>query len=127
MDRDAVKDLIVSKLNAETISFTEGAVERLLDPRYLRDEALAAFSAAENRAGVEKVVAQAIKRYRKRAARSKAEAVTFREIDSRTIARDAFGTVPPYQLPKPVAPAEAEKPADAESDAEIADAQEATA
>jgi uncharacterized protein with von Willebrand factor type A (vWA) domain len=107
MDKTAVKDLIISQLQAENVKFTESAIERLLDPRYLREEALAEVSDAENRKGVEKLTALVLKRFRKRTKRSKAVDVTLREIDTRTVARDAFGEFPPYQKPAPAKPAEA--------------------
>ncbi|MGF1452161.1 MAG: hypothetical protein ACFB21_08835 [Opitutales bacterium] len=124
MERSAVKELIEQKLSEAGISFTEAAVERLLDPRYLRDEALAEFDDKENRAGVEKIAELAIKRYRKRASRSKADAVTLREIDSRTVARDAFGAFAPYKLPAPPKPEpESESEENAENSPEEAAAE----
>lgn len=118
MDRTAAKEIIEQKFKDANVTWTEGALERLMDPRYLRDEALAEFADKENREGLTAIADSAIKRFQRRAKRSKGASVICRDVDTRAVARNAFGKFAPYKLPEP--PKETESDADSEAPAEAA-------
>lgn len=104
METSDVKTFVESQLKDAGVSYTEAALEALLNPRYLPAEQLASLPEAEIKNGLKQAVAEAVKRYQKRAKRAKADDVKLREIDSRTVTRNLFGKVAPFTKPKPAEP-----------------------
>jgi hypothetical protein len=89
MDVSTLKDSIKNALVSRKIDFTEAALDRLVAPQYVKAGTLEEVSDKQAQSSVEKVVDACVKKLHRRNQRSKVEGVKLREIDTRTVARQA--------------------------------------
>ncbi len=129
MDKPALKEYIKNYFRGRKINFNEPAVERLLDPRYLKEDTLGDLSDDDVKKAVDPILDACIKRFERRTKRTSVEGLIMRDIDTRAVVRNLSGDTPPYGTPKPepepepAEAAEGEGEAAAESEAEEAKAE----
>ena len=122
MDKSQLRQHIESFFSGKGVRFSEHAIDRLLNPSYLKEDRLSELADKDVQAAVEPLLDECVDRFKKRAKRSRAGRagdVKLREIDTRTVVRRYFGKAEPYaNPPKPEAPAEGEGEGDTGGKAE---------
>jgi hypothetical protein len=117
MDKEALKTIASEYFKKEGVETSPTALRVLVESPHLREKELAEMDEAAARQALAPILADAVKRFKKRVARSKsAEKASLRDIDVR--ASLARSRLPPY-APKKVKPAPTEEaPAEGETEAE---------
>ncbi|MGF1448056.1 MAG: hypothetical protein ACFB20_01415 [Opitutales bacterium] len=123
MDKEALKNFATSYFKDQGVEVSPTALRVLVDSPYLKEKELVEMDEAALKAGVEPVLAEAIKRYKKRTQRSKSgEKAVLRDVDVRSpVSRSGL---PPYAVKKakPAPPEEA--PAEGEGETAEAGAED---
>ncbi len=126
MDREALRNFATSYFKDQGVEVSPTALRVLVDSPYLKEKELVEMDEEGLKAGVEPVLAEAIKRFKKRTQRSKSgEKAVLRDVDVRApVSRSGQ---PPYAVKKTRPAPAAEAPAEGEGDAAEGETAEAAA